>query len=119
MTVTQDSPCPGDGPNSSETVPEDATLSEIELYAIEVMDAAGKLVSGRFGGELDVESKDGNGANPVTDVDRASQALITEMVVKRFPEHMILGEEDAPKGEPDARDFIWVIPKVPVIVLVM
>jgi myo-inositol-1(or 4)-monophosphatase len=109
LTTTQNSPGPGGGPDAAAAVPNDETLAEIELYAIEIVEAAGKLVSGRFGGEMDVESKDGNGANPVTDVDRASQALITEMVEKRFPEHMILGEEDAPKDEPDARDFIWVV----------
>lgn len=87
----------------------DSALAEIEQFAVEVVGAAGKLVSARFGGELDVESKDGNGANPVTDVDRASQALIAEMVDERFPEHMILGEEDAPENEPAARDFIWCV----------
>jgi myo-inositol-1(or 4)-monophosphatase len=88
---------------------DDAALAEIELFAVDVVNAAGKLVYGRFDGELDVESKDGNGANPVTDVDRASQALIAEMVEKRFPEHMVLGEEDAPENEPVARDFIWCV----------
>jgi len=109
LTVTQDSPRSGGGKHAAETVLDDATLMEIELYATEVVEAAGKLVSERFGGDLYVESKDGNGANPVTDVDRASQALIAAMVEKRFPEHMILGEEDAPKDEPEARDFIWVV----------
>ncbi|MBT5319377.1 MAG: hypothetical protein HOL45_05670 [Chloroflexi bacterium] len=90
-------------------LPDDATLAEVEQFAVEVVTAAGKLVSARFGGELDVESKDGNGANPVTDVDRASQALIAEMVEARFPDHMVLGEEDAPENEPDARDFIWCV----------
>ena len=52
MTVTQDSPGFGGGKNAAETVPDDATLTEIELYAIEVVEAAGELVSGRFGGDL-------------------------------------------------------------------
>ena len=95
--------------DQSSEVPPDATLAEIEQFAVNVISEAGKLVSARFGGELDVESKDGNGANPVTDVDRASQALISEMVEKRFPDHMVLGEEDAPENEPDARDFIWCV----------
>jgi|TARA_B100001964_G_C14248300_1_gene608584 myo-inositol-1(or 4)-monophosphatase len=88
---------------------DDAALAEIELFAIEVVNAAGKLVSSRFGGDMDVESKDGNGANLVTDVDRTSQSLIAEMVQERFPGHMVLGEEDAPKDEPDARDYIWCV----------
>ncbi len=89
--------------------PDDATLAEIESFAVEVVGAAGELVSRRFGGVMDVESKDGNGANPVSDVDRASQALIEEMVGRRFSDHMVLGEEDAPKEEPPAGDYIWCV----------
>lgn len=81
----------------------------METFAVEIAVAAGELVSLRFDGVLDVESKDGNGANPVTDVDRASQALIAEMVGKRFPGHMVLGEEDAPEDEPAAGDYIWCV----------
>ena len=111
-----DTPTPGgaDGATTagsprSQTRPDDETLVEIESFAVEVVNAAGKLVSGRFDGIMDVESKDGNGANPVTDVDRASQALMVEMVGRRFPDHMVLGEEDAPEEEPPAADYIWCV----------
>ena len=97
------------GSPASRIRPDDETLVEIESFAVEVVNAAGKLVSGRFDGIMDVESKDGNGANPVTDVDRASQALMAEMVGRRFPDHMVLGEEDAPEEEPPAVDYIWCV----------
>lgn len=107
-TGTTDNVAHEESPASS-GAPDDVTLAEIESFAVEVVAAAGELVSGRFGGAMDVESKDGNGANPVSDVDRASQALMSEMVGRRFPGHMVLGEEDAPKDEPPAGDYIWCV----------
>ena len=42
-----------------------------------------------------VESKGGEGFNPVTQADRESEAVMREMIDTRFPTHAILGEEQA------------------------
>ncbi len=52
---------------------------------------------------------DEDGKGLVTDVDRESQKLIAEVVAAQFPEHMLLGEEDAPQQEPPAKEFVWAV----------
>ena len=71
---------------------------------------AGAMVAERFGGPLDVSSKIDK--TLVTDVDRASQQLIADVIAARFPDHMVLGEEDAPDQEPPATDFVWAVDPV-------
>ena len=71
---------------------------------------AGVMVAERFGGPLEVESKVDK--TLVTDVDKASQQVITETITARFPDHMVLGEEDEHDNEPPATDFVWAVDPV-------
>jgi myo-inositol-1(or 4)-monophosphatase len=85
-------------------------LASIEQAAIEAVREAGALLSQRFGGALEVSSKgDRDGKELVTDVDRASQRLIASLTVEKFPGHVLLGEEDAPKDMPPAADWVWAV----------
>ena len=72
---------------------------------------AGKLLSGYFGKEITAEFKDKERTNPVTQVDKESQAFLERSIHDRFPDHGVLGEEDAEvEGEsPVAPDFVWVL----------
>ncbi len=91
-------------------VPDDVTLQAAEELAIRATLEAGEFISGRFGGPMEVMQKaEREGADIVTDVDKASQKLIVEMIEQRFPDHQILGEEDPPEEEPPAQDFVWAI----------
>lgn len=56
-----------------------------------------------------MQKADREGVDIVTDVDKASQKLIVEMIEEQFPEHQILGEEDPPDEEPPAKEFMWAI----------
>ncbi len=95
-------------PNS--TVPDDVILQAAEELAVRATLEAGRFITERFGGPMEVMQKaDREGVDIVTDVDKASQKLIVEMIEERFPDHQILGEEDPPDEEPPAADFIWAI----------
>jgi myo-inositol-1(or 4)-monophosphatase len=59
---------------------------------LKAADAAGKLIQERINGKFTIEFKDGPN-NLVTEVDKASEALIMEIIKKEFPSHFILSEE--------------------------
>ncbi len=85
-------------------------LATLEAAAVDAARQAGALVAHRFGGVLDVSNKGKvDGADLVTDVDRASQRLIASLTVEKFSGHMLLGEEEPPKEEPPAADFVWAV----------
>ncbi|SVD48681.1 uncharacterized protein METZ01_LOCUS401535, partial [marine metagenome] len=75
----------------------DSELKRVEQCIVRAAMEAGNYVISRFGGILEISSK-GNrtGKDLVTDVDRASQALIAKIMAETCPGHMLLGEEDPP-----------------------
>lgn len=86
------------------------TLQAAEELAVRAALDAGRFISERFGGPMEVMQKaEREGVDIVTDVDKASQKLIVSMIEERFPDHQILGEEDPPEDEPPAKDFMWAI----------
>lgn len=90
--------------------PDDITLQAAEELAVRATLEAGEFITERFGGPMEVMQKgERMGADIVTDVDKASQKLIIELIEERFPDHQILGEEDPPDEEPPAKDFMWAI----------
>lgn len=85
-------------------------LRLIEQLAVDAATQAADFVSSRFGGKLDVSHKPLDNDTLVTDVDLASQKLITDLVTARFPDHRVLGEEDKRvEIEPAATDFVWAV----------
>lgn len=92
------------------TSADDVTLQAAEELAVQAVLKAGEFISERFGGPMEVMQKaEREGVDIVTDVDKASQKLIIEMIEEKFPEHQVLGEEDPPDEEPPAKDYIWAI----------
>jgi len=59
---------------------------------IKAAEAAGKLIQERINGKFSIEFKEGPN-NLVTEVDKASEALIMDIIRKDFPDHYILSEE--------------------------
>lgn len=89
--------------------PDDSILLSIEQAACELIQVAGKLVTERRA-DLAVEYKSGNKSDPVTQVDRAVEAFLTDSVSARFPQHAVLGEEGQdPQG---AHEFEWIVDPV-------
>jgi myo-inositol-1(or 4)-monophosphatase len=85
-------------------------LEHIENSVVRAATEAGEFVSSRFGGIMEITNKsDIPGKDLVTDVDKASQRLIAEVMRETCPDHMLLGEEDPPDEEPAAADWLWVV----------
>ena len=90
-------------------LPDDALLREIEARAAEMARGAGAVLSSYFGKSLDVEFKDEAGHDPVTNADKETQEFLGQAIGKHFPDHSILGEEDEPKEDSPANDFVWAL----------
>lgn len=88
----------------------DAELKHIEDAVVRAASEAGAFVTSRFGGLLEISNKgDVPGKDIVTDVDKASQRLIADIMAETCPDHMLLGEEDPPDEEPAASDWLWIV----------
>jgi myo-inositol-1(or 4)-monophosphatase len=98
-------------------------LEAIEALAVELARAAGERAAEALGSDFDVEYKgegeeeerkrrrrgrDGGFHDPVSEIDRAVEALIRERVGERFPSHALIGEEVDIQPEADA-EVAWVI----------
>jgi myo-inositol-1(or 4)-monophosphatase len=95
--------------NPSPAIP-GADLEHVERSVIRAASEAGAFVASRFGGILEISQKgDKPGKDLVTDVDKASQRMIAEIMAETCPDHMLLGEEDPPDEEPEAADWLWIV----------
>ena len=87
-------------------------LARIESRAIELAGGGGDILSRYFGGNLNIEFKDDNQRDPVTNADTEAQEFLVNGIRESFPDHGILGEEDAEDSDADgapAPDFFWVL----------
>ncbi len=88
-------------------------ISAIEALAIELAREAGELARAALQRQVTVEYKpDARGKDstndPVSEVDRAVEALVRQCVAERFPSHAVIGEEV--DTHPDAAaEVVWVI----------
>ncbi|MCG6859450.1 MAG: histidinol-phosphatase [Salaquimonas sp.] len=88
-------------------------LDEIESILLEMCDVAARETMPRFRMRLTVDNKDdgdGGGFDPVTAADKEAERAIRRLLAERFPDHGILGEEEAPLN-PDA-EYCWHIDPV-------
>ncbi|MBI4201078.1 MAG: hypothetical protein HY531_02165 [Chloroflexi bacterium] len=85
-----------------------ALLLSLEQEAVKLASEAGALLLDSFHKQLTVEYKADGHRDPVTEVDRNAEALITAGIRRRFPEHGILAEE-MPQALGLDRDFLWVV----------
>ena len=90
-------------------LPDQHLLTEIEAKAVEMARQAGEIVQGRFGKPLETEYKGKGKQDPVTLADKESQAYLSEVISRCFPDHGIVGEEDDEEVEAPAADFLWVL----------
>lgn len=74
-------------------------------FAISVARQAGAVLRYGLERERQIESK--GYADVVTDIDRASEALISEAIRERFPEHAIIAEEGTSRT--GWSDYTWLI----------
>ena len=79
--------------------------SELKLLAKE----AGKTLLTYFGKPIHIEYKDTAKTNPVTEADKNVQDLLKISILKSFPEHAVIGEEDQPEPNKTLPQYVWVI----------
>jgi histidinol phosphatase-like enzyme (inositol monophosphatase family) len=75
-------------------------------FALELAAASGDFILpffGRPGLEVDLKSDD----TPVTAADRGAEALMRDLILRRFPDHGIIGEEHG-SDRPGA-EWVWVL----------
>lgn len=72
-----------------------ALLAELRNFAEELADTAGPLIMRHFRSTMQVEDKGGMQFDPVTVADKAAERLMRELIQARYPDHGILGEEEA------------------------
>jgi myo-inositol-1(or 4)-monophosphatase len=87
----------------------DPILAELEREAVAMAREAGQMLMGYFGGPLSVEYKDKRQSDPVTDADHATQAFLKGRIAAAFPDHAVVGEEDAESSEEPLPEFVWVL----------
>ena len=73
--------------------------------AVSAAHAAGELLRSHFGSALEVNEFAAHDIK--LDLDVRSQELITELLLKRFPDHAIYGEEGIAGNQ--ASDFQWIV----------
>ena len=77
-------------------------------FAVRVAAAAGEAILPHFRAAIAVEDKGGaRGYDPVTEADRAAEAVMRRLIKANFPQHGIVGEEFGSERE-DA-EYVWVL----------
>ena len=73
---------------------------------INIAKEAGSVIREGFGKSVKIEFKTGDN-NLVTEIDKASEKVITDFIKKKYPSHSILAEEGS--GEQKDSEYLWVI----------
>jgi len=83
-------------------------LGAIEAVAVQVARQAGERALAAFQATRTLQFKGNKADDPVTATDRDLEAFLRAELRRHFPDHGILGEEDADDIAPGAR-FVWVL----------
>lgn len=82
-------------------------FTQLRQFAGELADAAGAAVLPYFRTTLNIHDKGIVQYDPVTEADKAGERAMRELIMARYPEHGILGEEEPPINS--RCDFTWVL----------
>jgi len=103
--------------SASPSTPPAELLAQIEKLAVELAHAAGAQIMDTLGSAIAVEYKRESArsgmepTNPVSEVDKAVEAMIRERLAQRFPDHAIVGEEMEIQPDPNV-EYVWVVDPV-------
>ena len=119
-TVIMNAEQPQTSTTSGSSRPVDSELLEhILTVAIDASKKAGDIILGNAGG-AEVTNRKANSRDLLTLIDPLCEKTIREIVLKNFPDHDFLGEEDVPPGKEaaagaiDAKikagsDWLWIV----------
>jgi histidinol phosphatase-like enzyme (inositol monophosphatase family) len=83
-------------------------LVDMESFIEDLARAAGEVILPFFRTNLSVQDKSGKKAfDPVTEADRAAEAIIRSRILTHFPAHGIVGEEFG--SHQKGAEFVWVV----------
>ena len=83
-------------------------LAELEAFLIELNRASAAAILPLFRGDHGLVNKLGpSGFDPVTDADQGAERAIRALILARYPDHGVIGEEYG-EDRPDA-EFVWVL----------
>lgn len=85
----------------------DPQITEYRQFAEALADAASAAIMPYFRSHLGVENKGTGLFDPVTIADRAAERVMREMIQARYPDHGIVGEEEA--ALQGASNFSWIL----------
>lgn len=84
------------------------TVIDFTAFIGQLATASGKTILPFFRTSLGVENKNaGRDLDPVTEADRAAEAVMRRMIKDSFPQHGIVGEEFG--SERADADYVWVL----------
>jgi len=83
------------------------TVIDFTAFTERLASAAGETILPFFRTSLAVENKAPGGFDPVTEADRAAEAVMRRLIERNFPKHGILGEEFG-SDRADA-EYVWVL----------
>lgn len=83
-------------------------MSKYLQVGLEAVKAAENIILQYFKeGNFDEQRKSDD--SPVTVADKEAQKIISDIIVKAFPDHFILGEEDVEEQDLADKEFVWII----------
>jgi myo-inositol-1(or 4)-monophosphatase len=80
-------------------------LREFKMFAKNLADLSGKVIKGQFRTKLIIEYKEDN--SPVTAVDKNTESIMRNTIMKSYPNHGIIGEEFPIHNE--NAEYKWII----------
>ena len=76
----------------------------------DIMWECGDILINNFGTSLDVEYKNNQKSDPVTEIDKQLQTKIIKALSQIVPKHNVLGEEEEQESyNQQASDYLWII----------
>jgi myo-inositol-1(or 4)-monophosphatase len=83
------------------------TVIDFTAFIGRLATASGETILPLFRTSLSIDNKSSHDFDPVTEADRAAEAVMRRMIKQNFPQHGIIGEEFG--SERDDADYVWVL----------
>ena len=83
------------------------TVIDFTAFIGRLATASGETILPFFRTSLSVDNKSSNDFDPVTEADRAAEAVMRRLIKSNFPQHGIVGEEFG--NEREDADYVWVL----------
>jgi myo-inositol-1(or 4)-monophosphatase len=83
------------------------TVIDFTAFTERLATASGETIMPFFRTSLGIDNKSERGFDPVTEADRAAEAVMRRLIKTNFPQHGIVGEEFG--NENDNAEYVWVL----------